>query len=380
MKTRIEPYREEMVEAVMQFNERLNSAASPYSSWLAGNPISAVSAMTAGAGFRQECFLALEGAAVRGGYTLYHQLWSIRGETIAVANCMRPISEGVIDRAYGMVGVRLIHDALRRQPLQFGLGLGNSPMTRVLRAMGWDIWPVPFYFKVTNGARFLKNLQALRRNPAGSLLVDLAAGTGLASLGARVVSAVSSRRVNRRFSVEAVDSFSCWSDQLWNAARRAYAVLEERDSGVLNLLFSGRPGLTCLKVSEGPRPLGWVVLEAISSNQIRFGSMKVQSIMDCLALPEDADVVIHAAVKYLEARDVDLIISNQSHRAWRRALRHSGFLGVSSTFLFASAPSLTQLLHAADPSGGNMHFTRGGGDVAVPLQGGMQVDDATVPA
>ena len=113
MKIRIEPYREEMVEAAMLFNQRLDSAGCVYSIRLPTTCRPVRLSRANGSGFFQECFLALEGTTVRGGYLLYHQLWTIQGETVAVANCTRPISEGVIDTTYGMVGAQLVHDALQ---------------------------------------------------------------------------------------------------------------------------------------------------------------------------------------------------------------------------------------------------------------------------
>ena len=40
----------------------------------------------------------------------------------------------------GAVGVRLLHDALRRQPFLYGLGLGDleAVITRMVLAMGWQ--------------------------------------------------------------------------------------------------------------------------------------------------------------------------------------------------------------------------------------------------
>lgn len=363
MKIHIESYREGMVDAVREFNRRLDLARTSHSIRLPEHPIATLLPKTYDDDFGQECFVALEGGCVRGGYILYHQLWSVRGEIIRVGNCMRPISEGVIDPGYGMVGLQLIHDSLRRQPLQFGLGLGvDGLQTRILRALRWDIWVVPFYFKVLNGARFLRNFQPLRRNRASAVSMNLIAASGLAGLGAGIVRAVTTAKPKRPLTVEVVNRFSSWADELFEGCQALYSVLEVRDSAVLNNLFCNRPEFTCLKVLEEGRPVGWAVLE-ITNNQARFGEMKVRSILDCLARPEDAPAVILAASAAIEERGADLIISNQSHPQWQQALRRAGFFSGPSTFLFASVPALTKLLRRADPERTGMHFTRGGGDV-----------------
>jgi len=59
---------------------------------------------------------------------------------------------------------------------------------------------------------------------------------------------------------------------------------------------------------------------------------------------------------------VDLIISNQSHRAWRRALSEAGFLRGPSSWLFAPSPALAALVVAVDPRGDAVHLNRGDGD------------------
>lgn len=357
-----------MVEAVRDFNLRVASTAHSHSITLPESPAPGLLPMGAGDGFGQECFIALEESAVRGGYILYRQRWSISGEAIAVGNCMRPISEGVTNASYGIVGVRLLQHALAREPLMFGLGLGpDGAMTKILKATGWEIWHVPFYFKILNGASFVRNFQPLRKTRARSVLMDLTAASGLASMGAALARAFASRTpakgTRTHVPAEAIGHFSSWADEVWDRSRHAYSVLEMRDSAILNRLFSGRDEFIRLKIPGRDGPAGWAVLDPVSSNQARFGNMNVWSILDCLALPEEAPAVIHAAACYLENQGVDLIISNQSHPAWQKALRSAGFFPGPSTFLFASVPSLTKLLHAADPLRQRMHFTRGGGDV-----------------
>ncbi|HEX5431829.1 MAG TPA: hypothetical protein VFW83_07680 [Bryobacteraceae bacterium] len=367
MKIGIEPYRWEMVEAVRQFNRRVAFAGGEHSIKLPDTPEPSLLPMMEGSGFGQECFVAMEGPAVRGGYILYRQMWNIDGKTIAVANAMRPISEGVVNPAYGLVGVRLHHDALEREPMMFGLGLGpDGPMTKILKATGWEIWEVPFYFKILNGSRFVRNFQPLRQTRTRALLMDLAARSGLASAGAGFVRMLSSRKPAKGIVVEEIADFSAWADQIWDRSRRSYSALQVRDRDILNRLFAGRDEFVRLKISNGERAAGWAVLDRVSSNRARFGEMNVWAIMDCLAAPEDAPSVMRGAAAYLEGRRVDLVISNQSHPTWQKALRSAGFFQGPSTFLFASAPALTKFLHAADPLRQRMHFTRGGGDVPLP--------------
>jgi len=61
-------------------------------------------------------------------------------------------------------------------------------------------------------------------------------------------------------------------------------------------------------------------------------NMKVQSIMTAWRRPDDADSVSRPQRSISKNGVWDLIISNQSHPAWRKALRRSSFLRGPSTF------------------------------------------------
>lgn len=363
----IQPYSELLVPAARDFNRRLDQSGTSYFIRLPESATPGMLESDTGTGFYQECFVAVENGAVRGGYILYHQAWSIGGERVATANAMRPISEGVIARPYSLVGVSLIQHAMRREPLQFGLGMGGADeaITKMLRAMRWEIWPIPMYFRVLNSRRFAEEFGPFRTRRALALLADAAARTGLAWAGMEAAGLPARWRKRRGVAAERVDHFSGWADDLWREATRAYSVLPWRDTAVLNELFAGRPQYFCLKVREAGRTVGWAVLDQMSTTRTKFGGMQVYTILDCLALPRDTEGVVAAATRYLAALGADVILSYQTHPAWRKALRRSGFLRRPSTFLFASCPDLTRRMRAADSTRSSVHLTRGGGDAPV---------------
>ena len=72
--------------------------------------------------------------------------------------------------------------------------------------------------------------------------------------------------------------------------------------------------------------------------------------------------MVRCATRFLQQRGVDLIVSNQSHAAWRRAFRKSGYLRGPSNFNFASSKPLSGLLQSAGVQQEDMHWTRGDGD------------------
>lgn len=141
----IVPYGEEHIEEVKQFNNRLRSAGvemqfsqSPKPSWLP---------RTEGARIYREHYLATEGSKVRGGYVLKHQDFFVNGSVLSIGNIQHPLSEGIVDRQYAGVGLHLLTNALRRQPLLYALGLGShdEPFPNLLKAAGWSIAVVPFF-------------------------------------------------------------------------------------------------------------------------------------------------------------------------------------------------------------------------------------------
>ena len=109
-------------------------------------------------------FVLLEGDVVRGAYALKRQPVWLGGEVRQVGNLYMPLSEGTINRAYSLVGARLFSDAMQREPLLFALGLGgsNTQVTGLVRALGWQLHSVPFFFKVVNASRFLRQIRYLR--------------------------------------------------------------------------------------------------------------------------------------------------------------------------------------------------------------------------
>jgi hypothetical protein len=90
--------------------------------------------------------------------------------------------------------------------------------------------------------------------------------------------------------------------------------------------------------------------------------MRVGSIVDCWAAPDDAMPVVQAATAALIENGVDLIVSNQSHRLWAGALGHAGFWSAPSNFIFAAGKTLSTLLQPFEQTQSRMHFTRADGD------------------
>lgn len=369
MAIRIQPYQDEWSASVAEFNRRMIPAQvgfdvpeTPHGCWLPKIP---------GREVYQEIFLALDDRFVRGAYTFKSQQFSFRGDLRWVGSCQRPISEGLLDKRYSLVGPRLVQDALRRQPLSYGLGIGSQDavLVRLFRTLGWQLKIVPFYFKVLHPFTFFRNIAYARNTRARRLLMDFLAFSGAGWVGTRVAQRWRSRVRDRSVTIRQVDEFTDWASKLWHACHARYSMVGRRDASVLGTLYPrAERKFIRLQIRSADRILGWaVVLDTPMSGNKFFGNMRVGSIVDCLADPADADPVIRAAAEILEKRGVDLIVANQSHSAWGRAQRRAGFLAGPSNYLFMSSVALSALLQQVDPAGQDMHLNRGDGDGPIHL-------------
>ncbi len=102
-----------------------------------------------------------------------------------VAHYRLPISEGIVNKAYATLGMQLLRHALKQQPMLYALGMGGmqNSLPQMLKAMGWGVWSVPFFYKVNHPARFLRNIRPLRKSAARRMLLDLAALSGVGWVG-----------------------------------------------------------------------------------------------------------------------------------------------------------------------------------------------------
>ena len=103
------------------------------------------------------------------------------------------------------------------------------------------------------------------------------------------------------------------------------------------------------------------------SNHSYFGNMRLGSIVDCFAEPQDAGQVLQQSRQYLVGQGADLIVSNQSHRVWRNAFRRCGFVAGPSNVLFASSRALSEAMQRKQISNDDVHVNRGDGDGPINL-------------
>lgn len=368
----IRPYTAEWVPQVKAFNARLAGGGVRDFSFYE-EPVSDRLPDAEGHRIFEKFFLAVEDNAVRGGYVLKHQEFSLFGSARAVGYYRLPLSEGLVDRRYPTVGPQMLRTALKCQPLMYCLGMGSAdrPLPRMLKAMNWSMWPVPFHFKVLSPGRFLREMRALRGGALRNLALGAArwSGAGWAAINAAQRWRATRPPAAGTVCAEQFHGFGGWADDLWQRVNGAYALIGARDTHTLNILYpAADERFIRVRVLGGGQALGWAVgLDTQMSGHKYFGDLRVGSVVDCLALPGDAAPVVAAATQALEQRGVDLIISNQAHAGWGRAFRAAGFLSGPSNFLFAASPELSKLLDPLAENRGRIHMTRGDGDGPVHL-------------
>ncbi len=149
---------------------------------------------------------------------------------------------------------------------------------------------------------------------------------------------------------------------LWEQARQTCSFTAVRNAEALRTLYPAeQTHLTRLVVKRNGSAIGWAVVGE-RRKDAKYGNMRVGSVVDCFALPGELFSVVRCATQTLEQQGFDLILSNQSHRAWGEAFKAAGYLPGPSNFIFAASKKLTELLAPFEEVRPRMHLTRADGD------------------
>ena len=354
-------------DAVRQFNVRLAHAGVSFTFQVAQSEL--MHAESASDAPYQTAYVLADGSAVRGGYILKPERIFAGGEWLSAGNYQLPLSEGIIDRKYAMVGLQLIKDALARQPRLYCLGMGGTarPLPQLLKRLGWAVSEVPFFFRIEHPRAFTREIRWVRQRTRLRLLLDTAYRTGM--LGgmvglARVRRRVFGPRVPSTVSIDQVQELPSDINEIFSRLRGDYGLLCDRTAAAMRRKLPQDPKLMRLVLSRSGKLDGWVVLTLSRlKNHTQFGNMTLGCVVDGLAAAEDVDILVAEACRRLEAGGCDLLVSNQSHPAWISALRRQGFLQGPSNFVLALSPPLA----AARTAVACAHFNRADGDGPINL-------------
>lgn len=371
----IQPYRPEHESAVAAFNQRLRSAGenenlvfykSSEPRWLPRTTDSRI---------YNEFFVAVDTSSekleVRGGYALKTQDFLFPdGQVRSIGYYHHPLSEGLVNKTHAMVGTLLLRDAMQRSPLLYCLGMAgyDRPLPQMLIRLGWTHFPVPFFFRVVNASRFLRNMETLRSSSIRRLLMNTAAFSGVGWAGMKVLESyvrlrgISSSSSSAAAACAKVTAFDRDTQDLWNRAKETCSFTAVRDYGALRVLYpESEAHLTRIVVKRAGTMIGWAVVGE-RRKDAKYGEMRVGSVVDCFAIAQDFGAIVRCATEALIEQGFDLILTNQSHQQWGEAFRKAGYLTGPSNFIFAASKKLAELLVPFEKVRPRMHFTRADGD------------------
>jgi hypothetical protein len=317
---------------------------------------------------RNRFYVVRDEDAVRGSLLLAAFPGSFgSGEDADVINCREPISEAIIDSRFALVALRLLKFMEKQGPYLFALGMGGEdrPFPRLLKSAGWTLQPVPFLFRVARAGAFLRELRMLRTSPVRRILSRVAAITGAGKLG---VTALQFRSATAALSasgltVAPITAWEGWVDELWQQCRRDISFGVSRDLRTVRDLYPLDERVHGYCVRRGGKPIGWMAAQTTQMNDHKyFGSLRVSTILDGIALPGDMRSVVSLVSRSLIREGADLLVTNQSHESWLEAFRGSGYLSGPSNYILALSKGLAAAV-SAQPNGlARMQFTRGDSD------------------
>jgi hypothetical protein len=357
-------YTERESAAARAFNHRMLAGNAPSDFLLPESPPSD----SAGddRAIRAVYYLAMEDDFVRGGLVLGDYPASLGGASITATICMAPLSEGIVDPKYSMLGMQFVRFLQKQTQYGFATGMGDpsNPYPRLLRASGWTILKVPFFFRVCRPRRFLRELPALNSTAGRRAVARVAEWTGMGAAG---VAALQAREwlfaAHRGLSIGTVDEWGPWVDEIWEVCAASCAFSIARDLRTLRDLYPpSESRLLRYSISRNGAPVGWAAAYDTTMQDSKFfGNLRVATILDCVARPADLAMSVAAISHALKGRGVDLIITNQGHALWQDAFRRCGFREGPSNYCFGMSKSVAGPVRAGLGEQA-IYLTRGDGD------------------
>jgi hypothetical protein len=364
----IAPATDADIPAIRAFNARLAAADAGFE--LPETPRSLGVAREDGAPVWHEIFVAREGSDVRGGYALKRELMNTRDQQVEIWNLQIPLSEGIVNKAYATLGIRLVQDAAAKHSHLYCLGMGSlqRPLPQLLKRFKWTVEEVPFRFRVLRANGFLRHIEFMRANPKRRIALDVARFTGAGALGViawRMRARIAAPAYPADFEASDVSSFGDDADGVFTAHAAKYGAVIDRSAAALNVRFpSYDKRLIRIVIKIAGEIAGWLVLTRSQlKGHKQFGDMRLGCVVDGLCDPQYAGVLIRHAMERLDDEGVHLVVSNQTHSTWLEGLRANGFMGGPSNFILARSPALA----AATPAMDQCHINRGDGDGPINL-------------
>jgi hypothetical protein len=170
----------------------------------------------------------------------------------------------------------------------------------------------------------------------------------------------------RGVGIERVDRWGSWADDIWARTRDTVSFSVVRDRAMLESLYPLHdPRYLAFVVRKAGEVAGWAVaINTQMRDHGHFGNLRVATILDAQALPDEQLAVAAHVRGVLAADNADIIVTNQSHASWVAAFGLAGFLKGPSNYLLAMSKPLSE---AVGDAPARVHITRGDGDGRIHL-------------
>ena len=310
-----------------------------------------------------ERLFCFEGDEIRGSINIKRMMFRINGQPEEIVYRVYPLSEGIVNPKYGMVGLMIQKEVSQRYPLRYRLGAGKMSHD------GSYVLPVPFHFTVFRAGSSLHNMMYLRKRKWMNILLDLAAFSGVGGVVLQCFTPLKGLRRRypdiQNFNIERFDTWGDWADEIWEAARDSYSLIGDRSKAALQTLYpEGNEHLIKLRfaTADTKRLVGWAIITASKmKNHHFFGNMVLGAIVDMMALPEDAYAIASGALIEARQSKADLVVVNHSDRRWNDAFERAGMLSWKTNFFLSLSSKLAKWFNPMKNYVDRLYFTRGDG-------------------
>lgn len=281
----------------------------------------------------------------------------------------------------GPIGPLLIKKVNDTLDLTLTLHVEEAPLN-IFKGLGWKhSGIVPQFVYLQNAYSFFKNIRIdqlsfLQRHdsflpnriasavtqPPSLFLVALCASTALTlwSLATLI------RRPGRGSgSVVEEKTFDHGYDLLWQKVAPRYDTLVVRDRAYLEIRYARRmKNYRLLAYRQNGELLGYCILKMKQfSNDVRMGSMRVATIVDCLFDPLDMRALqslLSSAIRLCKQEACDALFCTASYAPLQKLLALNGFIRIPGNLNFAYFDKNHNL--RPDLSLGSWHLMRGDSD------------------
>lgn len=227
-----------------------------------------------------------------------------------------------------------------------GMGSATHPLPRLLRAMGWTVRAVPFYFRMLRASYCVRHLAPLRSTAIRRLAGAVAAASGAAAVGAAVMHRVSAsaQRAAAGWEATPISRWTAAADGAWEAFGRHVTFGVLRTAATLPYFYSfDARSPRAWWISRGGAIEGWFgLLIAPMTGNSYFGDLVVATLTDCVGTPEAVRAGVLLAADEAKASGADLLITNQQHRLLAESCRAAGWRAAPSNFLTATSRALSE--------------------------------------